>query len=315
MLVPKNATRLKIGNLLGYVPESWNDLPREKLLGIMAIILISAQETKLDAAAMIAYQRINILAVLMNTDLDLLLDELGLGAAAGAMSVEEAEEANDNLLQLLDTITFCYEPASEDEPEQLRIRMGLTRCPYPQLKDDRGFTLYAPKDELENLTIYELATVLTLMDAYTREKSDDVLHDLLATIYRPGKRATPDNLAADFHGDRREPLYRADHLVPARARHWRKVPHIVKQTLWFWLASCRQAIVGNPAFAILFEAGTGGKEDPFGWAGTLLHLADNKVMHMDAAATAPYASALLQLAREKHQAQEEEMKAKRRRIR
>jgi hypothetical protein len=304
MLVPKNATRLKIGKLLGYVPESWNDLPKDKLMKIVAIITLAKLE-EMTADEMVVYLRLNILAVLMNTDLDLLLQEFGFTASMQLAIEGEAEEEKFLLNQVMDTITFCFEAADEENPDQLHIKMGLTRCPYPQLTTHQGITVYAPADELKNLTIYELASVLTLMDAYNNNKDADVLHQLLGTIYRPGKLVTPEQTASGFDGDRRQRLYRADHLVAARARQWKKVPHIVKQTLWFWLAGCRQAIVDNPAFAILFERSSGGKEDPFGWAGTLLHIADNKVMNMDQAANAPYSSALLQLAREKMMALED----------
>jgi hypothetical protein len=190
MLVPKNATRLKIGNLIGYVPASWNDLPREKAMNIVSILLLSGQED-LTAGEAIVYQRINILAVLMGTTLPSLLKLFGFNSAIEIAFIDD--ERTDQLNQVLETITFCFEAPDPDQPEQLRVNLGLTRCLYPVITNSQGINYYAPADELENITIYELSTILTLMDAYTREQTDDGLHQLLATVYRPVSMATAAN--------------------------------------------------------------------------------------------------------------------------
>lgn len=308
MLVPKNATTIRCGKFRGYVPATWNDLPNELLLPILAIITLSGQERALTQAELIPYLRLNILAVLLHTDLDLLFQEVGAGADAGA---EEREIAMADLQPLLDLITFPFYAPDPEKPTQLAVHFGLTRCPFPAIQSPGGYDWAAPSDALANITIWELAYVLPLADDYGEQRNDETLCLLLAALYRQQKCATPENLQAEYHGDIRVPLYRSEHLVAVRAREWRRAPHIVKQALWFWFSSCRQAIVQNPSFAILFES-TGGKEDPYGWAGTLLHLAGNQVMNMDRLADVPYDSALLQLAREKYQAQEMETQRKRR---
>ncbi|MEM6772304.1 MAG: hypothetical protein AAF597_17140, partial [Bacteroidota bacterium] len=173
-------------------------------------------------------------------------------------------------------------------------------------KMPNGESLYGPRDGLKNVTIYELASIFTLMANYHESKEDADLRMLLATIYRPKKRLVGTT------SDVRVGLYKNDDQkrVEKRARLWRKAPELVKSLLHFWLQCCRQVIVTSPELAVLFEKSGRGKEDPHGWAGTLLHLANESVVHLDAAATTPWPQALRQLAREKQQALDAEERAR-----
>ncbi|MEM9928925.1 MAG: hypothetical protein AAF840_03810, partial [Bacteroidota bacterium] len=154
----------------------------------------------------------------------------------------------------------------------------------------------------ENLTIYELGHLFAAMDQYTSSKKAADLNYVLALIYRRHKPKNKENRAADYHGDIRRPLYKEEIRARQRKAYFNKVPNLPKQLLWFWLVSCRYAIVKNPVYSILFERQIGEPEsgpDPYGWAGTLLHLAGDSITNLDKVAEQNYQNAFLQLAREK----------------
>lgn len=305
IVAPKNAHLIRLGKYRGYVPDSWNDLPTAQLLRILAVLLVSGYDPGLRRADLVTHQRFEILAILLGIELAELQRHLEVEISAA--EEDEREELMWQWNQVLQLITFPFERLDPDEEEGVatyRLSLTLTRCPYPQLKMPNGTNWYAPADGLANISMYEFSHVFTAMDAYTESKDAADLDKLLAIIYRPAKPPTRENLDSDFGGDRRQPLYGHDSLVRQRLRYWKRAPQLVKQLLWFWLSSCRQSIVTHPALAMLFERTEGGSPDPFGWTGTMLHLSSDSVVNLPGVATQNYQPALLQLAREKLQAQE-----------
>jgi hypothetical protein len=319
MIIPKGAQLIRIGPLSGFIPRSWNELPTSRLLSVYATLLTAGYEPGITRTELLLYQRVCILSNLLETDVDTLLGVLGQDAQPGRQITDDLAS---QLVHVLDQIAFCFERVEEEEDQDeadegshhYRLRLDLTRCPYRRLEDGE-VTLYAPADGLRNLTIFELGHLFTALDAYARDRQARDLHRALAIVYRPGKPASAAGPGRDYGGDRRQPLYGAEHLIDARARRWRRVPHLVQQVLWFWLVSCQQQIVHHPALSVLFAPDTSGgdRSDPFGWAGTLLHLAGENLAHLPGVATQSYQIALLQLAREKQQALE--LEARRREVR
>jgi len=303
MIIPKGADVVRIGEYEGFIPKSWNDLPTPILLNITAELMAAGFEAAITPSESTTYRRLCVLGALINCTPKNLLYILGLGDGEDSLKGERRKEVTADLDTLLQQITFCFEEVKseeEDGPTLYRLNPTLTRNPYRKIHD-----LYGPPNGLKGISIYELAMILTRMDAYTASKDPKDLHLLMATIYRPRILRSARTMSGKV-GDLRQKLYQNDDHIELRAKRWRKCPPLVLQLILFYLQSCRQAIVKTPAFAILFEQSSGGKEDPHGWAGTLLHLANNQVMNMDRAAVVPYESALLQLAREKAQAQEDE---------
>lgn len=307
MVIPKGAKFVRIGPLQGYIPQRWNDLPTEAVLKVYAS-LVAAGYDRLAESEVVSYQRLVVLCDLLRCKPHDLFRVLGISGVPDPIQGEERKEVIDDLNTLLAQVSFCFEEVEteDDAPAQLRMNLSLTRNPYYHLKMPNGESLYGPRDGLENVTIYELASIFTFMSNYHDSKDESDLRLLLATIYRPRKRL------AGISGDVRTGLYKKDdrQIVEKRARLWRKAPELVKSLLYFWLQCCRQAIVTSPELAVLFEKSGSRKEDPHGWSGTLLHLANESVVHLDAAATTPWPQALRQLAREKEQALDAEDRAR-----
>ena len=297
MLTPKNADVIRIGPHRGYVPKSWNDLPTKQLIEVYAALVASGYEV-LKPTEVIPYQRLVVLAILLNTNPADLLSLLGLAGGEEQLRGEARLEVVDTLEQLLDQIDFCFEklPQKEDEEgKKYRLYPGLTRNPYRELKGPDG-KLYGPANGLNNVSVYELGSILTLMSVYDQSGEPADLRRVLATIYRPAKinykpyRANP-------IADPRQRLYKTEHLIDRRARQWLRVPPIVQSLLYFWLQCCRHQIVTAEELSVLFD-GKGGQEDPDGWAGTLLHLAGNSAINMEQVSNTRWPEALRQLARE-----------------
>lgn len=302
MVIPKHAQVVRIGRYRGFIPASWNDLPRPTLLRVFAFLLAAGYETGLEAEEVLTYHRIGVLAALLGTDIPPLLAELGV--AEGELLEDDQLSA---VVTVLDMITFCFERVDVDDDTlyRFRLRLDLTRCPYESIRLPSGKNLYPPSTGCENISLFELSHLWSAMDAYAQDHQAEDLHRALTIVFRPAKRPTPENMEADFHGDRRLPLYGHDHQIEQRARYWKRAPQLTKQLLWFWLSSCRAQLVNHPALAILFERSGNSSPDPFGWSGTMLHLADDSLVNLPGVATQNHRTALMQLARERVMAEEE----------
>lgn len=310
MIIPKGAETVRIGPYVGFIPKHWNDLPTPMLLGVYSALLAAGYEP-LKPEEVVPYQRLVVLCELIRATPADLLNLLGLHLGPDALQGEQREEVMADLNTLLDQITFCFEDITpeddEDAAKQYRLRLDLTRCPYPKITQTKGVHYFGPRNGLENVSIYELASIFTALSAYDKSKDRADLRTLMATVYRPRKLRSVSSLSNGTGGDVRQALYMHDGLVEKRAKEWRKVHELVQSLLHFWLQCCRYQIVTHPDLAVLFERSEGGgQEDPDGWAGTLLHLAGNSIVNIDKTSTTAWPVALRQLAREKRQGEEQE---------
>lgn len=157
------------------------------------------------------------------------------------------------------------------------VALTLTRCPYPQLKDKgEKLKLFAPTDGMENITFQELGQVFTLYEKYLQDQDLDTFHQLLATIYRPPKPNTRENIRSGFAGDIRLAFLHHETTVKPRAKHLARLPIQVKQLLFLWIASCRQLYISS--YDNVFK-----KRDPgpvsksYSYGGVILRLAGGVV--------------------------------------
>jgi hypothetical protein len=171
------------------------------------------------------------------------------------------------------------------------ISPTLTQCPYPVLTY-ANIELYAPSDGLDNVQFGELATLFDLYDAHTQSDDSVIVDEILATIYRPSKPETADNVAMAYEGDRRQPLLRYEAVVEARMYLFAAMPEAAKALLLFWIGSCLAQIVKRNKALFQNDAPTYTKS--YGWAGVMLKLA-NGVVNLDAVAVQPYQNVLTHL--------------------
>lgn len=196
-------------------------------------------------------------------------------------NIEDSDERGEALLKWLAEYADPLFIISEDENgnKSYEPRLGLTKCPYPTLarkkKRKQVHNLYAAPDGLERVTIYELGYIFTFLEAFTSSGQAPHLNSLLATVYRPSRPLTQEEVAAYWYGDRRRSLYKEETAIKTRAEQFATVADPVKMLMYFWLLSCRDSIIRE--FPIIFSTGDGDDEKPakdYGWAGLLLSIAD-----------------------------------------
>ena len=175
---------------------------------------------------------------------------------------------------------------------------------------------YAPKDGLENLTLYELAYTFGVYEAFVRTGDERLVNQLIGALYRPSRPKTAAETETDWRGDRRQPLRNAEGMVNKRAKLAATLPVLTKRMIVFWFASCREAIVARyPKVFVKAENGKVGGQN-YGWGGVLLSIAGGPA-GLDAISDQHYSNALtfLSMKEDERRRMEEEMeraKSKRR---
>lgn len=156
---------------------------------------------------------------------------------------------------------------------RFQLKPVLTKCPFPALRgmpsqfkgSSKTYDLYAPADNLENITAYELALLFDLYEQYTQTKDAALVDRLIATLYRKNKVETEEQLEENWYGDRRQPFN--EHSVGIRQAQIAKLPGMVKNIIFFWFLSCRMSIVERYP-GIFREADGQERSGPdYGWWG------------------------------------------------
>ncbi len=264
------------------LPESWNELDNRQLLTLYQVFFSSVSPAQ--QPAILATKRIQAMQVLAGWD-DAFLKGLETGIIA---ETGDAEEGAHRFAAMLDAaakdITAPYLETTEDGATS--IRFALTRNPFPEFNwKHRGarHRYYGPADGLDNLSIYELCVAFTIFEAYAKAPGPALADELIATIYRPPKPPTPENKASAYGGDRRQPYQGYEAATPARKKRISTLPHLVKQVLLFWFASCRQDIIGRYPNLFSTDKRKGAERvgNDYGWGALLINLAGG-MQHIEA---------------------------------
>lgn len=297
---------LRINDMDFQVPQTWNELNLKQALGLYAIIM-SDVEKGMPPGAVLPAKRIRMMCYLLG------LDEQFMNDWRVIRQEEYQEDGDlifyseiDEICSNLDGFFDIEEDAGSNR--LFSLKFSLTKCPFKKLtrtkKGDRKKHYYAPADELDNLTLYELGTTFTMFENYLETQEEAAADRLLATLFRPAKPPTEENRRSAYQGDRRLPLLHHEATIDKRACHMAKLPPLAKQLILFWFASCRQQIVENNPD--IFTAPSPDKVGPdFGWGGVLLSLADG-LTHLDQVSQQPYQNGLLYLRYLEHQRREQE---------
>lgn len=219
-----------------------------------------------------------------------------LGFSADMMSKWEAEylqkdAANGQLVflaALKEVLTvalgglFDIQEDEETGATTYAVKFNRTKNPWPALnrstilKGGKKKTTwyYAPKDGLENITLYELAYTFSTYETYLSAGDEQYAHLLIGALYRPSRPETAEERASGWHGDRRQPLRRYEDKVQERAKHAATLPTLTRRFLVFWFAGCREMIAQQypKVFKRNGDGGKGGAN--YGWGGLLLKLAE-----------------------------------------
>lgn len=275
------------------IPTSWNECSLRQALALYTIIMSGEPNVNVKRIRILCF-----LGQISAADLEnMKADQVHVH---GPVDGEDAylEELEALCQQVADPFFDITEKA---DARHYSIALNLTKCPYPfvtyekkhgQRGDNR---LYAAADGFGNMTIYELGTVFTMVENYLRSADADLLHRLLATVWREPKDPTPENRKSGYQGDQRRPLQYEESMVPRRAKHFAILPPQVKQLMLFWLISCRAAIIRE--YPVIFDSQK--TPDPeskdYGWGGLILQLAQGPA-HVDDIARSRWGNVFLYLA-------------------
>lgn len=186
------------------VAGNWNELTREQLLRLMQVL-----------------QRPGVTDDEVNTRLVAILLQLWKRPhLAGIM----------RRMPLLDVATLrLLTRAFLDQPVQ------LTKQLLPTLTYNKMFTVYGPGDNLTGFTYEEWIAAEGAYFQYREGGKPEHLAQLLAVLYRPGRRKAQPN------GDRREEYNQ--YTLDARAAQLAKLPAHMRLAVWFYYDSCRAVLM------------------------------------------------------------------------
>ena len=309
-----NKITLKVGNKSKAIalPDSWNDLPIRQLL-LFYETLFSNQGDEFSASAFTSVKLITMTQFLLNEDMAFM-------ARWEADCIKQSPEHGQLIFleELSKLIELCLSglfEKTEDEDGNIAysVKFNLTKNPYPELahtpkvksrKQPKTTYVFAPKDELANLTLYEVAYTFQQYEAYLQTKDEQHAHALIATMYRPSRPQTREDRASDWFGDRRQPLRRYEGKIDERAKLVAGLPLLARRVIVFWFASCREHIISQwPQVFKKAEGGGSGSNNH--WGDLLLSLAETGVFgNLDNTADQHYSNAFQLLTKRDNEARE-----------
>ncbi len=278
------------------LPQSWNELPLKDIAHCYAIIMQNTGSW-LDPVELLPYKKLMLVKHLLK------LSDAFIEQWEKECLEEYEEEGKLIFLAELDAVlkaaNFLFEAPTE-EGNTVSIALTFTRIPYSYLEHRKRAKgkrqrFYGPKNELSNLTIFELGYTFQLFEQFLQTQKEDLANRLIATLYRPPKPRTKANERAGYHNDIRQPLYRLEHLVEKRLKLVATLPQLTRQLILFWFASCRQQIInGYPNIFETENTATKRVGNDYGWGGLILSLADG-IVNLDQVSERPYQDAFVYL--------------------
>lgn len=214
--------------------------------------------------------------------------------------IDDADYYDETVHQIVRHFDFIY---NDDRPS-----LTMTRNPYPLIENQHKagigkfkMRLWGPADELANMSFYELCATFTLFEAYISAPEGEadplIISQLLATLYRPHKNRTRDNIAKAYEGDVRRPLLHHEKSADNRVAMMGQLPREVRQTLYFYFASCYRHIIDSwqDIFPQSEDSGSAPSQESdadegndYGWAGLLMSVAKDELVNLDKIAAQPY---------------------------
>ena len=291
---------VRINNKTIVVPQSWNELSFRQLLICYSIIMVDLERI-LESNEIMPFKRIELVKALLTVE-NSFMERWEQDCITNYGEEEGQSQFLAELQELFPITDFLFDKIEEeDQPVKYQVRLGLTKCPYPELgyttKKNKKKVWLGPKDELSNISFIELATTFTLFESFMETGEEEYVDQLIATLYRPIKPATSANKRSGYQGDRRLPFLCHESTVDKRIEKVKLIPDTIKQLLTFWFASCRQHIIAS--YENIFSApGDGIKGEKtgndYGWGGVLMSLAGG-LESIDKIAGQPYQNALTYL--------------------
>jgi hypothetical protein len=272
--------QLRIDDKEYFIPQSWNDLSLNQVIGCYHILQMNLTGL-FDSVEQVHYRKLEAFRLLTDLpktffkqwELERKLDDPDYGR----------ECFLDELYQVLQCVDFLFHVSENDKGLKVyKINPTFTRIPWSYLSSSgevkANDKLFGPKSELENITFYELMHTFSVYETFMETGEEEFAHELLAILFRPPKKATDENKASGYKGDIRLPYIDHEATAASRVKRIATLPPIVKKVLIFWFASCRfQIIQAYPNIFKSTESDIPGEKvgNDYGWSGVLFQLAGN----------------------------------------
>lgn len=297
-------TQITLDGRTHILPTSWNAMSRRQQLMACDVLLGTDLVSAFSPRESILAQKIALAVTFLHLSSDFI--QQWKDDVAQAVESQDAEAAFlEEMQQVADVFSFFFEPVStpqeEDEddesPRAYTLSLSLTRNPFPELALQEGRYLVGPADALENLSLYELCTVFTLFETYVQQQDPQYAHQLIATLWRPPKPDTEENVRSGYRGDRRLPFQHHETTVRDRIPAVQAMPANMQRLILFWFASCRHQIVQSwpnlfrPAQAEQYGERVG---NDYGWGALIMSLAGS-LANIDTVAAQNYQNAFTYL--------------------
>ena len=325
-----NKITIKVGNKAHKVeaPESWDDLD-DRTAMLFYSTLFGGRGDEFTRNAFTAVKLISLTMHVLKTD------PAVLAQWEAACLREFPEHGQTVFLEELKQVIHAalgglFDIITDDEAGATgyAVRFNRTRNLFPSLahtttpprkknappKPAKTVWYYAPKDGLENITLYEMGYAFSLYETYLQTGETQYADQLIAALYRPGRPETQEERDSAWHGDRRQPLRRYEDKVAERAKLVATMPMLTRRLIVFWFAGCREKIAR--AYPKVFKrSGEDAGGANYGWGGLLLRLAETGTFGgLDSTADQHYSNALTYLSmKEDDRMEMEKEMAKRRR--
>lgn len=276
---------IKIGNRARQVnaPESWDDLDL-RTMAMFYSSLFAGGGDEYTVGAFTAVKLISMTQYILGFSPDMM-------AKWEADALREDRENGDvvfleELKQVLSAALSGLFEIQEDKATgatMYAVKYNRTKCPWTSLshtarqkgkRPGKTTWYYAPKDGLENLTLYELSYTFAIYEEYVASMDEARANELIGILYRPSRPETQEERDSAWHGDRRQPLRRYEDKVAERAKLAATLPALTRRLIVFWFAGCREAIVKAYPKVFIKRADQADRAHGYGWGGLLLQLAE-----------------------------------------
>jgi hypothetical protein len=272
--------QLKINDQSWNLPDSWNDMSLKQVIGCYHILQMNLTGL-FDSVEQVHYRKLEAFRLLTGLS-KVFFKEWEIGH-----KLDDPEFGRDNFLdelyQVLKCVDFLFHISENDSGALIyKINPTFTRIPWSYLSTSgpvkANDKLFGPKDELENITFYELMHTFSVYESFVETGDEDLAHQLLSILFRPAKKPTDENKVSAYQGDIRLPYMDHEATTPSRVKRMATLPPIVKKVLVFWFASCRyQIIQAYPNIFSSTKSDLPGEKvgNDYGWSSVLFQLAGN----------------------------------------
>lgn len=279
-----NQIEIQIGKTAKKVmaPTSWNDLPVRQLL-LFYETLFNNTGDEFTANSFSSVKLITMTQMVMGVDFAF------MAKWEGERMKEDPEHGYlaflADLKEIIKAALAGLFEINEEDGTSYAIKFNLTKNPYPDMvytapkkgkKLPKSTWMYAPADELANITIYELAYTFQLYEAYLATGDEHLAMQLIGCLYRPSRPETRADRESGWFGDRRQPLRKYEAKIDERAQQADGLPTLTKRIILFWFGSCRDHIIKQWPQVFKKSDGDGGGSSNH-WGDLLLSVAETAV--------------------------------------